>query len=388
MEAQLTVAQLLALHPWPSAYAAHKRIEHLWVFELPGDAVALWPHIADTSRMNRALGTAEMTFTEVAGERHGEAKPGGVRHAWVEQPWDWVANQWLTCTRIYTRGFMTVMYAIHHLEPCSVGTRVYVYFGAIPRGMFGSAALRLGFPTLEKAYRRVLPALAAQLDRLRPDVLLAPPPLLTDDAQVRLRQARAALKALTLDPTAIDTLLDWIATGDDPDLHRIQIRERARVWKLDEQELLRVALHATRAGLLTLSWDTVCPHCRGVRDANASLSSLQAAATCGPCQVTFSTDTPETVEITFRVHPSIRDVADQVYCSAEPAKKEHIRVQRTLAPGEAITLAPGLPPGRYTVWGGRRGGWYLDVHDHGPDVVTWQALPQGTIVEGSPRARV
>ena len=94
-------------------------------------------------------------------------------------PWNWVANQWLTCTRIYERGFMKVMYAIHRLEPIATGTRARTsYFGAVPRGALGAAALRLGFPSLEKAYQRVLPALAAQLDRLRPTVLMLPPPAL------------------------------------------------------------------------------------------------------------------------------------------------------------------------------------------------------------------
>ena len=105
----LTLEQLLALHPYPAQWANEKRIERLWTFDLPGKPEDLWPWIADTSRMNRALGTAEMMFVERDGKRCGSAKPGGVQHEWIEVPWNWVANQWLTCTRIYERGFMTVM---------------------------------------------------------------------------------------------------------------------------------------------------------------------------------------------------------------------------------------------------------------------------------------
>ncbi|MBC7975171.1 MAG: hypothetical protein H7138_09315, partial [Myxococcales bacterium] len=171
-DAPLTVPQLLALHPYPEAWAGEKRIERLWVFDVPGTPDALWPHMADTSRMNRVLGTAEMRFEERDGQRWGTAKNGGVRHDWLEVPWNWVANQWLTCVRIYERGFMKAMFAIHRLEPIATGTRVYLYFGAVPRGTFGTAALHLGFPTIERAYRRVLPALATQLDRARPPVLM------------------------------------------------------------------------------------------------------------------------------------------------------------------------------------------------------------------------
>ena len=387
-DAPLTVAQLLALHPYPAAWAADKRIERLWVFDVKGSPEALWPHIADTSRMNRVLGTAEMRFEERDGQRRGTAKNGGVRHDWVEVPWNWVANQWLTCLRIYERGFMKVMFAIHRLEPIATGTRVYLYFGAVPRGAFGAAALRLGFPSLERAYRRVLPALADQLDRQRPQVLMLPPPALPEPADQRLRHQRDRLIAAGLPVTCIDALIDWIRTGDDPDLHRIQIRERARVWNLPEDDLLRVALHATRAGLLTLSWDTVCPHCRGVRDENPTLAQLAARSHCGACQVDFTTDTPESVEVTFRVHSSVREVPDQVYCSAEPAKKDHIRVQRLVGPGERVTIAPELARGRYRVWRDREGGWYLDVGDGGAASVAWAAHGEGTVVAAAPGARV
>jgi class 3 adenylate cyclase len=383
-----TVEQLLAIHPFPERFAGEKRIERLWMFDLRGTPEALWPHIADTSRMNRALGTAEIHFEERDGKRWGTARNGGVRHDWLEVPWDWVANQWLTCLRIYERGFMRAMFAIHRLEPIPTGTRVYLYFGAVPRGAFGATALRLGFPSLERAYRRVLPALADQLDRLRPEILMLPPPPLDEPAEQRLRRQRDALLERGLPAACVDALTDWLRNGDDPDLHRIQIRERARVWNLPEHDLLRVALHATRAGLLTLSWDTVCPHCRGVRDENASLSRLPAHSHCAACRVDFATDTAESVEVTFRVHPAVREIPEQLYCSAEPAKKEHIRVQRTLPAGGRVALAPQLAPGRYTVWRDHDGGWYLDVGDGGASTVTWAAHPEGTVITASPTATI
>jgi class 3 adenylate cyclase len=379
-DAMLTVAQLLALHPYPETWAGEKRIERLWVFDVKGAPEALWPHIADTSRMNRVLGTAEMRFEERDGQRWGTAKNGGVRHDWLEVPWNWVANQWLTCLRIYERGFMKAMFAIHRLEPIATGTRVYLYFGAVPRGAFGAAALRLGFPTIERAYRRVLPALAEQLDRRRPPALMLPPPPLLAPAEQRLRHQRDRLASTGLPAACVDALVEWIRTADDLDLHRIQIRERARVWNLPEHDLLRVALHATRGGLLTLSWDTVCPHCRGVRDENPTLAQLAAQSHCAACRVDFATDTPESVEVTFHVHPSVREVPVQVYCSAEPARKEHIRVQRTLPPGARITVQPRLAAGRYTVRRDGDPGWYLDIGDEGADAIAWAAHPEGTVI--------
>jgi len=377
----LTVAQILELHPFPEAFAKLKRIEKLWVIELPGTPAALWPFLSDTSRMNRALGTAPMTFVEKNGLRHGSSKAGGVQHEWVEVPWNWVAEQWLTSTRIYERGFMKVMYAIHRLEPTDKGTRVYLYFGTVPRNALYGAAIRLGFPSLEKAYRKVLPALAQQLDRLRPDILQQAPPELDPASHARLAGVREQLLAENLPKECVDQLVDWVRTGDEADLHRIQIRERARVWKLPELDMLRTALHATRAGLLDLSWDTVCPHCRGVREEHDKLSGLTAASHCDACNVDFTTDQAEAVEVTFRVHPSVRVVEERLYCSAEPAQKEHIRVMTLVQPGETKTIKPHLAPGRYTVWSGHSGGWHLDIEEGAPRELRYEDHPESTVVK-------
>ncbi len=384
MSAALTKAELLELHPWPKQLAADKKIEELWIYELPGPPQSLWPFISDTSRMNRALGTAEMQFTEKDGKRYGSSKAGGVKHEWMELPWNWVAEQWLASVRVYKRGFMRVNYAIHRLEPTPTGTRLYLYVGLVPRNALCSAAIRIGLPKIKRAYDRVLTKLAAQLDRLRPEVLQLPPPALAKESETRLRAGRETLIAGGLPKEIVDKLVDWIRTGDDADLHRIQVRERARVWKVPELDLLRTVLHATRQGLLDLSWDTICPHCRGVRDENGKLADLQAESHCGVCAVNFTTDTAEAVEVTFRVHPSIREIPVQLYCSAEPAKKEHIRVQVAVPPGTKTTVKPVLPAGRYSVWAGARGGWYVDIEEGAAPELAWEDHPQGTIVKAAP----
>jgi class 3 adenylate cyclase len=383
------VEDLLRLHPWPAEHAKKERVEWLWHFDLPVKPHEIWRVIADTSRLNRALGVAQMRFEERGGRRWGTARNGGILHEWIEVPWSWVAGQWLTCTRLYDRGFSRVIYAIHRLDPIASGTRVYLYFGAVPRGFVSAAALRIGFGSIGRSYGRLLPVIAAQIDRERPEVLLQAPPEMSPEADQRLGAQRERLIAEGLSRAAVDAVVDWIKKGDDADLHRIQIRERARAWRLPEDDLLRVALHATRAGLLTLSWDTICPHCRGVRDEAGELGKLRATSHCDACDVDFGTDAPEAVEVTFRVHSSIRDVPERLYCSAEPATKEHILVQRAALPGERVELRPILAPGRYRMRAGKQSGWYLDVDEGGPnEPVRWADREAGAVVRAGPLAPI
>jgi len=387
-----TLDELLALHPWPAEHAGERRQDWLWHFDLPVGVDDLWRIISDTSRLNRTLGVSEMKFEERGGVRWGSSKNGGVRHEWVEMPWNWVAAQWLESVRIYERGFMRVVYAFYVLEPLPNGTRLYVYFGIVPRGAVGATAVRVGFSALGKAYARVLPALAEQIARTRPELLVLPPPELPPGAAARLDAIGRGLIEAGLPADAVDRLVSWVRSGDEQDLYRIQSRERARAWRLDEDTLLRVCLHATRAGLLELSWDVVCPHCRGAVDEVARLGDLPAQGECEVCGIDFATDSAEAVEITFHVHASIREVPRRTFCSAEPAKKEHIRVQRLVPAGGAAVVTPRLPGGRWrTRLGGEKRYGFLDVVAAGrAGEIEWRAsaAPSEVDVGDAPAIRL
>jgi len=389
----LTLDDLHRRFPWPREYGAGPLVEYLWRFELEAAPAEVWRITADTSRLNRALGTAEMHFAERGHERWGTSRSGRRAHEWLEVPWNWVAGEWLECVRVYTRGYPRVMHAVQLVEARGTGSTYYAYFGFLPRGWLGRAALTLGFGSLEAPYRKLLAELDRQLSATVPGatvpgaLVVAAPPLAAD-AAARIASIRAELLAKPeLEPVAVATLVDWIATGDDQDLFRIQLRERARAWGLDEAPLLAVALHATRAGLLELSWDIVCPHCRGAEGVT-SLGELPTAARCPTCLIDFGTDRENAIEITFRVHRSIRDVPERSFCSAEPAHKAHIRVQRTVPAGGRVEVAPSLEPRRYRVRleGEERYG-FLDVRPGGAAEVQWRASdePAARAVTATPR---
>lgn len=357
----LTVPELLREHPWPAAYAELPRLDFLWSFDVDLAADELWPLIADMSRLNRALGNPEMTFVEKDGVRWGSARYGGVFHEWHEVPWEWVAGRWYRFLRVYRRGSMKALWTVHRQEPLGADrTRLHVYFGAAYRWPLLTPVMRLNFGALGRAYRRLLPSLAAAARVAREAVYAVPPPSLSLQAEERLRAIGGRLRAAGLDGAAVDRLLELVRGGDELDVCRVLVRERARAWGVDEDALLRLFLHATRAGLLELAWDVVCPHCRGVRDSETRLGDVPAAGRCDVCAVDFGT--ADAVEVSFRVHPSIRDVPRRLYCSAEPATKQHIRVQRALAPGQGDAIELDLAPGRYRLrnLGGEAAG-FLDV---------------------------
>jgi class 3 adenylate cyclase len=376
-----TISDLLSAHPWPREFADARKLEWLWTIELPAPPPLLWPLLADVARMNRALGLPKMTFVEKDGVRWGSARYSGVKHEWQEVPWNWVAGRWYELVRIYSKGGMRALHGIYDLQPIESGTRVSIYYGVVPRAWIFILPLKLSFGAMGRAYRVLLPRLAEEAKRepAAPPCLRPPPPKLEPDATQRLASLATSLAAQGLDATLVRHLVDWIGTASDDELERIRVRERARVWSLDEDELLRTFLHATRAGLLDLSWDVVCPHCRGVREATGQLGSLPRSGQCDACGISFGTESPDAVEITFRAHSSIRPTERGVYCSAEPVHKPHIHVQQAVPPGGRVAVTLPVGPGKYRMRlrGDMRGAW-LEIADGAPATLAWStaALPE------------
>ena len=385
---------LLREHPWPREYADARRLEWLWTLDLPAPPERLWPLVADLSRLNRALGLPPMQFEERDGRRWGRARYTGVPHEWVEVPWNWVAPRWYELVRIYRRGGMRALFGVYHLEPRGDGTRLHIYYGVVPRSRIFDLGLRWSFAAMGRAYRRMMPRLAAEAARDPepvPAMLRAPVEPLRPEAAERLAALRARLVGEGLDAAVVARLVDWVRTADDVDLERIRVRERARAWDVDEDDLLRVCLHATRAGLLELSWDVVCPHCRGVRDSTETLGKLPTRGECAACGIDFGTDAAEAVEIAFHAHSSIRPIARTTFCSAEPSHKAHIQVQRAVAAGATAEVSLPERPGRYRLRlrGEKRYGW-IEIAPGGEAALEWRAsAPPGeaTIAPGA-RARL
>ncbi len=390
----LTLDAFRARYPWPGdTGVSGVVIERLWHFDLDVSPAALWPHLVDTSRLNQAMGMPEMRFEEQDGCLHGSAVYGGRRHEWVEEPWDWVKERYFSSVRTYRRGYPLLSRCIFELEPHEQGVRLWVYFGWVARGRLSGALLGIGVRQLGRDLARTLPKIAAQAaeNHALRRRLRAPPSSLDAVAEQRLDEARTHLLDHSLAPVVVDRLFDLIRSGDDDDLVRIRVRALAASWGVDEHELLQVCLYATRAGALEMSWDILCPHCRGVRQEARTLGEIPRLGVCEVCDIDFTTDKLNAVEITFRVPPALRDVPQRYFCSAEASTKTHIQVQRRLEPGARVSIPLRLAAGRYRLrLHGERRYRFLDVlppplpGEHGgdterADALTWRSAGTGDL---------
>ncbi len=156
---------------------------------------------------------------------------------------------------------------------------------------------------------------------------------LSDDIQQRIQTIRDALVEKKFDPRIVDTLCKHIQKSDLTDLYRLRMKALATEWDLSYRDILETSLEATRLGLLTLSWDVLCPHCRGVRIEAKNLAEIPESANCEACDLFVSTNQKEKIELTFHVHPAIRKNKEyRLLCSG--SRQQTTRSISTASPSQ------------------------------------------------------
>lgn len=327
-------------------------VEFFWSFEMQATRDEVWSYLSDTSRLNREMGFAPRQQSEKDGKVLVTTEMLGITQQWIEEPWTWLAGQTMTSTRIYSKGLAKKMYSVFYIDSDSQTDRrqIYIYFGWLPTNRFWTFFLRSTGSILQKNFAKAFAKLDvhfAKLHKQAENAFKSTPIPMTESASKKISSIREELHNRKLSPASIDRLIDVVVTGDDLDLEPFRVLPLARTWKLNEQELLSTCLHATRLGLLKISWDVICPHCRGSRYSAESLGDIPEQAMCEVCDIEFSTSEASSIEVMFHVHPSIRKVEALMYCAAEPAKKNHIKVQQLVKAKSKLNLKVDLRDGLY-----------------------------------------
>lgn len=378
------LGEFLERYPWPAEWLQKgKPMDFLWTFDLPVSVEKLWPYLADLSSFNRRIGFAEMRFTEKNGRMQGVSMNGGTRMAWEEVPWEWEYGREFSHARVYSEGLGHVMRARYLFQATGQGQcRLTVYFGWVPRGLKGRLYLSIGMKQIHKAYHRALGEITRALQRRETLPPVEAPVKLTETALERLKGIRRGLVEAGVKPGVADKLVHYAQTTPDEDIYRIRVKPLAREWKVGERELLLAFLTATRKGLFQLTWDVLCPHCRGVRNEAGSLDGVPRKGTCEACRIDFDATALNALEVTFHVHPSLRQVRKKLYCAAEPAAKAHIKLAKTLPARNRLSLETLLSPGRYRLRiHGRKAYNLLDIEEGSGDrEVRWpDSLAEGRL---------
>ncbi|MCK6548658.1 DUF5939 domain-containing protein [Myxococcota bacterium] len=339
---------------------------------------AVWRALGDTEHLNRAAGLPPVTYRDepqVDGttRRFATTHKLGLDVEYEELPFRWIFERELSVVRLYSKGpFAKLVWSVT-LRPAEHGCVAVTRFEWTPKpgleGLVAGASMRhLGLKPMMKAYaeldRRLTaePPVVALTDALPPTLFEAPAGA-SDDEVRRIRAAMPAVHATWSSPLVAKLEAALVETSSE-ELRRMRPRAWARRWSAGVKDTLDVFLAATKAGVLRMRWDVICPHCRGDKQNLSSLGDVRDHAFCSACNIDFDVDLDRSLEPVFAPHPRVREIDEARYCLGGPGTTPHVVAQTFLTPGQQDRFALELPAGRYRVrFTGAKDYRWIDVRE-------------------------
>ena len=199
----------------------------------------------------------------------------------------------------------------------------------------------------------------------------------TPGGRARLIALGEKLMSEGIDEETVALLVDHVENADDFALSRIRPYRLADEQRPAAPQMLEACLQATRAGMLDLQWNLICPMCRG-GEAKDSLAELSSKVHCDGCNIDFNVNFEQSIELTFRPNPSIRQINVETFCVGGPQVTPHIAAQQFLKPQSRRSIDIQLEEGRYRLRTTGLPGWqHVSVTDKGLCGASLCASPEG-----------
>lgn len=352
----------ISVHPRLPVCDPRNVIKYVWTWELEATPRQLWPFIANTDRLNRAIGLPPVQFTDQADgqgvvRRQGQLRKLGMTAAWHEHPFEWIEGRRMGALREYQKGPFKWLLAILEMVPrAGGGTTLTNTVHIEPNGLLGRtvAAVEVklrGRLALGRVFRRLDAALTGKLEGSPAQDPFEAPVALPGAKRRRLAHLLERLEDRGVDPEVCDWLGDFLTNASAQEVARMRPLALAQHFGLDADKVVTAFLQAAREGLLVLLWDILCPVCRIPSEIRDTLRALEAHGRCVACNLDFELDFAHSVELVFRAHPEIRPSELATYCVGGPAQSPHVVAQVRVASGERLELDLELGEGMYRLRG-------------------------------------
>ncbi|MEP6895623.1 MAG: DUF5939 domain-containing protein [Chloroflexota bacterium] len=324
-----------------------------WHWDLKSTPEAIWPFASDTNRFNHDTGQPKIELIDnVMGTKHARMKLPIIKVEWEEEPFEWTYPYSYGVVRRYSKGPIDSMRAQVNFDPLpNGGTRVSYQSWMVASNIF----VQLGLPfaigviaknRFEKAFRqydRLAKVGSFMLNATRPRGL-------SSSGSARFKSQGETVITLGTDPQLLARLEEFLNQADELSIQRIRPYALADSWKANRRAVLEMFLRATRAGIMDMFWDLLCPSCRGTTEGHTNLADVHGASHCNTCQIDFSVNFDHNIEVVFRPNPSVMPVElTTAFCVGSPQMQPHVFMTQTIAALRSLPAPLQLEAGRYTL---------------------------------------
>jgi len=324
-----------------------------WQWDLKSSPEALWPFASDTNRFNRDTGQPEVVLIDnVMGTKHARMKLPIIRIEWKEEPFEWTYPYSYGVVRRYSKAPIDSMRAQVNFDPLpNGGTHVSYQTWMVTSNIFAQLGIPFAIGVIaknrfEKAFR--------QYDRIAKVenfmLNISRPRGLSSSGSARFKSQGETVISLGTDPQLLARLEEFLNQADELSIQRIRPYALADSWKVNRRAVLEMFLRATRAGIMDMFWDLLCPSCRGTAEGHTNLADVHGASHCNTCQIDFTVNFDHNIEVVFRPNPSVMPIElSAAFCVGSPQMQPHIFMTQTIPALRSLPAPLQLESGRYTL---------------------------------------
>ena len=359
--------------------AAAREVEVRFTAEHPIEE--LYPYLLQVDLINRAIGSSPVEYVPMPHPEtaaplfESTARKSGMAIHYTELPYEWIPERLFLAEMFFPGGPIPYLAIRFEIDPATREIRIIVAYDSKRFRFIKEAVTSLALKGIRKVLR--------QVDAKLPKAVVDPLGIAgfaDGDAAAQRRGAELAAAWGSLAPGSPipAALAAFVATAPDTHVSRMRPYAVARQLDLPREDVLRFCLQAVTAGFLDLSWDLICPGCRGAKLRTGQLSELQASTHCDSCNLDYGADFSRNVEISFRPAAKVRVVGTGEFCLHAPSHLRHVASQLNVDPGATRTVQLPLPPGHYRLRGSGVGGEVaLDVVAGAPTAEVRVAIGEG-----------
>jgi class 3 adenylate cyclase len=347
-----------------------RKQQRSWTWHLAPPPERIWPVLADTARMNEAGRLLPKHQIEDILQPDGSvvhmarAKLGPIALEWEDRPYEWVKDRSFRHLRVFRKGPIRRFGQVCALRRDGAGTLLDYTLHVEAKGKLGALLFRLfALEVGGKSVFRLIKRAEAFVMGERETPYDYTPATLPKGAAARVATLVAEIDGGAYGHGMAKRLGEHLLTAQEVDLTRMRPLKLAREWGAEPRLVIELFFEAARRGLLKLSWDLLCPRCRGAKRSVATLDQLPREAHCSSCNIAFDAQFARNVELSFQPSPTIRAMSIGEYCLNGPYATPHVVVQQILDAGEERTVAAALPAGSYRLRTLEAGGQVDVEHD-------------------------
>jgi class 3 adenylate cyclase len=278
-----------------------------------------------------------------------------IRVEWEEEPFEWTYPYSFGVLRTYSKGPIDEMRVQVDFNPRPEGgTRILYQTWMKSSNILARLAIPFVIGVIaKKRFEKALRSydrIAGKTVKVGSILDVSRQRSLSSGGRARFKSLSEGMIQQGTDANLVARLEKFLDHADELSLQRIRPYALADHWEVNRRTVLEMFLRATRAGILDMSWDLLCPSCRGTTEGHTNLGEVRGQSHCNTCQIDFTVNFDHNIEVVFRPNPSVRPVElEAAFCVGSPQLQPHVVMVQSLSALHSLPVNLQLEPGRYTL---------------------------------------